>query len=85
MLLLTRRIGESVVIGDEDVRLTILGIKGNQVRLGIAAPADISVHREEVFLKIKNENTLSVDGNKRCEVPNFLRKCVINEKELNAA
>lgn len=85
MLLLTRRIGESVVIGDEDVRLTILGIKGNQVRLGIAAPADISVHREEVFLKIKNENKLSVDGYRRGEVPNFLRKCVINEKELNAA
>ena len=54
MLILTRRISETMMIGD-DVNITILGIKGNQVRLGINAPAAISVHREEIYLKIKKE------------------------------
>lgn len=52
MLILTRKIGETIVIGD-DVKITILGIKGHQVRLGIEAPTSISVHRLEVFEKIK--------------------------------
>lgn len=47
MLILTRRVGEAVVIGD-DISVTILGVKGNQVRLGVEAPKDVSVHREEV-------------------------------------
>ncbi|MEQ8799960.1 MAG: carbon storage regulator CsrA [Salinisphaeraceae bacterium] len=47
MLILTRRVGEAVVIGD-DISVTILGVKGNQVRLGVEAPRDVSVHREEV-------------------------------------
>ena len=54
MLILTRRIGETVVIGEESC-FTVLGVKGNQVRLGITAPLDVSVHREEIFLKIKSE------------------------------
>ena len=54
MLILTRRIGEKLVIG-EDAFCTILDIRGNQVRLGFDAPANISVHREEIFLKIKAE------------------------------
>ena len=54
MLLLTRRIGETVIIGD-DVNITVLGIKGNQARLGINAPKEVSVHREEIYLKIKQE------------------------------
>lgn len=54
MLILTRRISETMIIGD-DVNITILGIKGNQVRLGINAPKSISVHREEIYLKIKEE------------------------------
>ncbi len=54
MLILTRRIGESVYIGDE-VRLTVLGVRGTQVRIGINAPKDIPVHREEIYYKIKNE------------------------------
>jgi carbon storage regulator len=53
-LLLTRRIGESLMIG-EDVTVTILGVKGNQVRVGIHAPKAIPVHREEIFAKIKAE------------------------------
>jgi carbon storage regulator len=56
MLILTRRVGESVKIGEE-VTVTVLGIKGNQVRVGIAAPKSVAVHREEIFEKIKSEQT----------------------------
>ena len=55
MLILTRRISESVIIGD-DVKITVLGVKGNQVRLGIDAPRDVSVHREEIYMRIQEEN-----------------------------
>jgi carbon storage regulator len=54
MLILTRRVGESVVIG-EDVTVTVLGVKGNQVRIGINAPKNVAVHREEIFERIKAE------------------------------
>ncbi|MFP4639320.1 MAG: carbon storage regulator CsrA [Guyparkeria sp.] len=54
MLILTRRIGEVLRIGD-DVAITVLGIKGNQVRIGIDAPKDVAVHREEIYQRIKNE------------------------------
>lgn len=54
MLILTRRIGEVLRIGD-DVSITILGIKGNQVRIGIDAPKDVAVHREEIYQRIKRE------------------------------
>jgi carbon storage regulator len=53
MLILTRRVGESVVIG-EDVTVTVLGVKGNQVRIGINAPKTVAVHREEIYERIKN-------------------------------
>jgi carbon storage regulator len=55
MLILTRRIGESVVIGD-DIKLTVLGVKGSQVRLGIDAPKTVSVHREEIYERIQKED-----------------------------
>ena len=54
MLILTRRIGESVMIGD-DVSVTVLGVKGNQVRLGVNAPRNVSVHGEEIYQKISQE------------------------------
>ena len=56
MLILTRRVGESVVIG-EDVTVTVLGVKGNQVRIGINAPKHVAVHREEIFERIKSGRT----------------------------
>jgi len=54
MLILTRRISESIIVGD-DVKITVLGVKGNQVRLGIDAPKDLPVHREEIYERIKHE------------------------------
>ncbi len=54
MLILTRKVGESLVIGD-DVSIIVLGIKGNQVKIGVDAPKTVSVHREEIYNKIQNE------------------------------
>jgi carbon storage regulator len=54
MLILTRRVGETVMIGD-DVTVTVLGVKGNQVRLGLNAPKEVAVHREEIFQRIQRE------------------------------
>ena len=55
MLILTRRVGETLMIGD-DVSVTVLGVKGNQVRIGVNAPKDVTVHREEIFERIKKED-----------------------------
>lgn len=59
MLILSRKTGEKLMIGD-DVELTILGIKGNQVRVGVSAPKDVPVHREEVYLRIQSEKQETV-------------------------
>ena len=55
MLILTRRVGETLMIGDE-VQVTVLGVKGNQVRLGVNAPKEVAVHREEIYERIQREN-----------------------------
>jgi carbon storage regulator len=56
MLILTRRVGEMLMIGD-DINITVLGVKGNQVRIGVNAPKDVAVHREEIYLRIQNEKS----------------------------
>jgi carbon storage regulator len=61
MLILTRRVGETLMIGDQ-VTVTVLGVKGNQVRIGINAPKDVSVHREEIYQRIRREGDSSDGG-----------------------
>ncbi len=54
MLILTRRVGESLMVGDE-ITVTVLGVKGNQVRIGVNAPKDVAVHREEIYNRIQED------------------------------
>jgi len=62
MLILTRRVGETLMVGDE-VTVTVLGVKGNQVRIGVNAPREVSVHREEIYERIKAEQQQDNIGN----------------------
>lgn len=58
MLVLTRSVGERLIIGEGEITLTILDVRGNQVRIGIDAPRNVPVHREEIFLRIQAESTV---------------------------
>lgn len=68
MLILTRRIGEKLMIGDE-ISVTILGVKGNQVRIGVHAPSDVSVHREEIYLRILEERKIDAKNTTKGDLP----------------
>jgi len=60
MLVLSRRIGETVVIGN-DVTLMVLGVRGNQIKLGVQAPSDVKIHRKEIYLRIKKEEQAELE------------------------
>lgn len=64
MLILTRRIGETLMVGD-DITVTVLGVKGNQVRIGVNAPRDLAVHRQEVYERIRHEDRRVANGSVR--------------------
>ncbi|MDJ0701175.1 MAG: carbon storage regulator CsrA [Woeseiaceae bacterium] len=66
MLILTRRAGETVMVGS-DITITVLGVKGNQVRIGINAPKDVAVHREEIYERIQSEQAAESGESKEAE------------------
>lgn len=68
MLILTRRVGETLMVGD-DVTVTVLGVKGNQVRIGVNAPKDVAVHREEIYDRIRKENETGSDADSESKNP----------------
>lgn len=82
MLILTRKLGESITIGD-DIKITVMGIYGKQVKLGITAPDRVSVHREEIFIRIREENKQASLALKEdlLEVAKILRERPVKPKQ----
>jgi len=82
MLVFTRKIGETVAIGNE-IKVKILEIRGNQVRLGIEAPKEITIHREEVFLKIQKENKFAANNAPKSldQIISFWKKVNLNDEK----
>ena len=77
MLILTRRVGETIVINGEEIKVMVLGVKGNQVRLGVSAPKDVSVHREEIYERIEKEkNKLKEQTTKTAKTTKATKKAV---------
>ncbi len=86
MLILTRKLGESITIGD-DIKVSVLGIRGRQVRLGIEAPVKVVVHREEIYVKIQAENRNASKGSKGdfFGVVNMIKGKIKGDKQVRPA
>lgn len=82
MLILTRRAGETLMIGD-DVSITVLGVKGNQVRIGVNAPKTVSVHREEIYQRIQREKTQQAGGDVIFDDEDNLGNQILVQKDLD--
>ncbi|WP_416147308.1 carbon storage regulator CsrA [Salipaludibacillus sp. HK11] len=75
MLVLTRKLNESIKIGD-DIEITVIGVDGDQVKLGIDAPRNVDIHRKEIYLSIKEENTAAAGTDASIDILNQLTKSI---------
>lgn len=83
MLVLTRRISESLVMGDGEVIITVLGVKGNQVRIGIQAPEDTQVDREELYLRKQQDKKMKTSRDNTVAIQNSLSKTIAEKSNVS--